>query len=242
MLVTLKNQSVLIVGASSGIGREAALLFVREGANVMATARRRDRLEQLATDAAAGPGKIAILAADASEQPSAAQMVATTISQFGSLDVLVFAAGINTPDRSLKRLTPAIWDTLLKANLNGAFYVTHAALPHFRDQRAGLMLYVASISGLLTDVSGAAYQASKRGLVALAHAIRIEEKENGIRTSVVCPGLVDTELLNQRPVKPDAETLAKALLPEDVAEIIVAIAKLPPRATVPELQILPTLV
>ena len=242
MLVTLKNQSVLIVGASSGIGREAALLFVREGANVMATARRRDRLEQLATDAAAGPGKIAILAADASEQPSAAQMVATTISQFGSLDVLVFAAGINTPDRSLKRLTPAIWDTLLKANLNGAFYVTHAALPHFRNQRAGLMLYVASISGLLTDVSGAAYQASKRGLVALAHAIRIEEKENGIRTSVVCPGLVDTELLNQRPIKPDAETLAKALLPEDVAEIIVAIAKLPPRATVPELQILPTLV
>ena len=242
MLVTLKNQSVLIVGASSGIGREAALLFVREGANVMATARRRDRLEQLATDAAAGPGKIAILAADASEQPSAAQMVATTISQFGSLDVLVFAAGINTPDRSLKRLTPAIWDTLLKANLNSAFYVTHAALPHFRNQRAGLMLYVASISGLLTDVSGAAYQASKRGLVALAHAIRIEEKENGIRTSVVCPGLVDTELLNQRPVKPDAETLAKALLPEDVAEIIVAIAKLPPRATVPELQILPTLV
>ena len=102
------------------------------------------------------------------------------------------------------------------------------------------MIYVSSISGLLTDVSGASYQASKRGVVALAHAIRIEEKENGIRTSVVCPGLVDTELINQRPVKPDAELLAKALQPEDVAEVIVAIAKLPPRATVPEVQIMPT--
>lgn len=242
MAVTLKNQTVLIVGASSGIGREAALMFVQEGANVMAAARRRERLEQLAADAAAGPGKIAIFTGDASDQASAAQMVSATIAQFGSLDVLVFAAGINTPDRSLKRLTPAIWDNLLQVNLNGAFYVTHAALPHFRTQRAGLMLYVASISGLLADVSGAAYQASKRGLVALAHAIRTEEKENGIRTSVVCPGLVDTELLSQRPVKPDAETLAKALLPEDVAEMIVAIAKLPPRASVPELQILPTLI
>lgn len=208
----------------------------------MATARRQERLETLAADAAAGPGRIAIFAGDASDEAAADRMVAEARTQFGSLDTLVFAAGINTPDRSLKRLTPAIWDRMMSVNLNGAFYVTHAALPHFRDQMGGLMIFVSSISGLAPDVSGAAYQASKRGLVALAHAIRVEEKENGIRTSVVCPGLVDTELLNQRPVKPDKETLAKALLPEDVAELIVAIAKLPVRATVPEVQILPTLI
>jgi serine 3-dehydrogenase len=239
---SLKDQTVLIVGASSGIGRETALLFVREGANVMAAARRRERLDELAADASGGPGKLAVFAGDASDQTVAEQMVAEARAHFGSLDMMVFAAGINTPDRSLKRLTPAIWDKLLSVNLNAAFYVTHAALPHFRDQMGGLMIFVSSISGLAPDVSGAAYQASKRGLVALAHAIRMEEKENGIRTSVVCPGLVNTELLNQRPVKPDSETLAKALLPEDVAELIVAIAKLPVRATVPEIQILPTLI
>jgi NADP-dependent 3-hydroxy acid dehydrogenase YdfG len=91
----------------------------------------------------------------------------------------------------------------------------------------------------MADVSGAAYQASKRGLVALAHAIRVEEKENGIRTCAVCPGLVDTELMEKRPVKPSAETLSKALQPQDVAELILAIAKLPAHAAVPEVQILP---
>jgi serine 3-dehydrogenase (NADP+) len=90
------------------------------------------------------------------------------------------------------------------------------------------------------DVSGAAYQAGKRGLLGLAHAIRVEEKENGIRTCVVCPGLVDTEILEKRPVKPSAETLAKALQPDDIAEVVLSIAKLHPRAAVPEIQIMPT--
>jgi serine 3-dehydrogenase (NADP+) len=89
------------------------------------------------------------------------------------------------------------------------------------------------------DVSGAAYQASKRGLVGLAHAIRVEEKQNGIRTCVICPGLVDTELLAYRPVKPSPEDLAKALQAEDVAETILHVAKLPPRASIPELILLP---
>ena len=77
-------------------------------------------------------------------------------------------------------------------------------------------------------------------MVGLAHAIRVEEKENGIRTCVVCPGLVDTEILDKRPVKPPPETLAKALQPEDVAELVLSIAKLPPRAVVPEVQLAPT--
>ena len=89
-------------------------------------------------------------------------------------------------------------------------------------------------------MSGAAYQAAKRGLVGLSHAIRMEERENGIRTCVVCPGLVNTEILEKRPVKPTEETLAKALLAEDVAELIVDISKLNPRVDIPEVQILPT--
>ena len=100
---------------------------------------------------------------------------------------------------------------------------------------------VGSVGGLTADVSGAAYQAAKRGLLGLAHAIRMEEKANGIRTCVLCPGLVDTEILQKRPEKTPAETVAKALQAEDVAEMVLAIAKLPERASVPELQLLPTL-
>ena len=103
-----------------------------------------------------------------------------------------------------------------------------------RQQGGGHLIYISSISGLMPDISGAAYQAGKRGLLGLAHAIRVEEKTNGIRTCVICPGLVDTEILEKRPVKPTADVLAKALQPEDVAECALSIAKLPPRAVVPE--------
>jgi NADP-dependent 3-hydroxy acid dehydrogenase YdfG len=140
----------------------------------------------------------------------------------------------------MARLNASIWDMMVSVNLNGAYYITQAVLPEMRPRRSGHLIYVSSISGLVPDVSGAAYQASKRGLIGLAHAIRVEEKENGIRTCVVCPGLVESELLEKRPVKPDAATLAKALQPEDVAEIILSVAKLPPRAAVPEMQIMPT--
>ena len=140
----------------------------------------------------------------------------------------------------MERLTPEIWNALIDTNLNGAFYATHAILPSMRKAGSGHLIYISSISGLLPDVSGAAYQASKRGVLALAHAIRMEEKQNGIRTCAICPGLINTELLEKRPVKPSPEVLAKALQAEDVAEVVLFVAKLPAHASVPEMQVMPT--
>jgi NADP-dependent 3-hydroxy acid dehydrogenase YdfG len=236
MSVSIQNQTVLIVGASSGIGRAAAVLFAREGAKVVAAARREDRLQSLKQELAKEQRDITVRVADASK-PEEMQHLARTI---GKIDILVFVAGTNTPDRSMERLSPEIWNTLVEVNLNGAFYATHAVLPSMRSAGAGHLIYISSISGLVPDVSGAAYQAAKRGVVGLAHAIRVEERQNGIRTCVICPGLVDTELLEKRPVKPTPEVLAKALQPEDVAETILFVAKLPPRAVIPELQLMPT--
>jgi serine 3-dehydrogenase len=240
MPVSLKDQVVLVVGASSGIGRAAAILFAREGARVVASARRGGRLRGLQDELAKEGHRIEISPADASNAAEAEQLAERTRAQSGKIDILVFAAGTNTPDRSMQRLTPGIWDMMLNVNLNGAFYVTRSVLPQMRESRAGHLIYVSSISGLMPDVSGASYQAAKRGLLGFAHAIRVEEKENGIRTCVICPGLVDTELLEKRPVKPTPEMLAKALKPEDVAEVVLSIARLPRHAVVPELQILPT--
>ena len=143
------------------------------------------------------------------------------------------------PDRALTRLSTETWDMMMSVNLNGAYYATHAVLPAMRERKAGHLIYVASISGIVPDISGAAYQATKRGIIGLAHAIRVEEKENGIRTCAICPGLVETEILERRPVRPSAEMLAKALQPEDIAELVVSLAKLPARAWVPEVQIYP---
>jgi NADP-dependent 3-hydroxy acid dehydrogenase YdfG len=209
-----------------------------DGAKVMASARRQDRLRELKQELAGR--SVEICAADATRASEMERLAAETQRRLGPVNVLVYATGTNTPDRAMKRLRPEIWDELVSTNLNGAYYVTHAVLPAMRDAREGHLIYVSSISGHTPDVSGAAYQASKRGLIGLAHAIRVEERENGIRTTVVNPGLVNTELLGKRPVKTPDEVVAQALLPEDVAEAIIACAKLPPRATVTELSIVPT--
>jgi NADP-dependent 3-hydroxy acid dehydrogenase YdfG len=240
MPVSLKGQVVVIVGASSGIGRATAALFVREGARVVASARRGGRLRSLQEELGKDGLNLDISPADASSAAEMERLAQRTHSQFGGIDILIYAAGTNTPDRAMKRLNQDIWDMMLSVNLNGAYYATRAVLPAMREAGRGHLIYISSISGLVPDVSGAAYQAAKRGILGLAHAIRVEEKESGIRTCVICPGLVDTEILEKRPVKPSAEMLAKALQPEDVAEAVLSVAKLPTRAVVPEMQVMPT--
>jgi NADP-dependent 3-hydroxy acid dehydrogenase YdfG len=236
MPVNLQNQVVLVVGASSGIGRETAALFSKEGARVMASGRREERLRSLKEEHPA----VETFAADASDASAMERLVEETRKRLGEIDILVYSAGTNIKDRALTRLSVPLWDRMVGTNLNGAYYLTRAVLPSMRERKGGHIIFVASVSGLTPDVSGAAYQAAKRGLVGLAHAIRIEERENGIRTCALCPGLVDTEILENRPVKPPADMLAKALQPGDVAEAIVSIAKLPARVTIAEAQIVPT--
>jgi serine 3-dehydrogenase (NADP+) len=240
MLVSVSGQVVVIVGASSGIGRATAVLFAREGAKVVAAARREDRLQSLKDELAREQRDITVRRADASSVEDMQQLAQAALEQFGRIDILVYASGTNTRDRAMERLTPEIWNSLIDTNLNGAFYATHEVLPSMRKAGSGHLIYISSISGLLADVSGAAYQASKRGVLALAHAIRMEEKQNGIRTCAICPGLINTELLDKRPVRPSPEVLAKALQAEDVAEVILFVAKLPAHASVPEMQVLPT--
>jgi serine 3-dehydrogenase len=240
MSMTLKDQVVLVVGASSGIGRETAILFGREGAKVMASARRQERLQELQDALGKEDIAIEIHAADASNPEEMEKLAQHTSERFGKIDILVYTSGTNTPDRALTRLTADIWDAMVSVNLNGAYYITRAVLPAMRERGSGQLIYVSSISGHTPDVSGAAYQASKRGLIGLAHAIRVEEKDHGIRTCAVCPGLVNTEILKFRPVQPPADLLAKALQPEDVAEAVLSVAKMPPRAAVTELTIVPT--
>ncbi len=240
MPVSLKNQTALVVGASSGIGRAIAVHLARDGATVMASARRRERLEELQKELSEENIDIGIAVADAADPLAMEELAARTVEQCEKIDILIYASGTNTLDRWLPKLTTKTWDEVIGVNLNGAYYATRAVLPAMRERKSGHLIYIASISGLVPDISGAAYQASKRGMIGLSHAIRVEEKENGIRTCAICPGLVDTEILEKRPVKPPPETLAKAMQSDDIAEAVLFVAKLPPRVSVPEMQILPT--
>jgi serine 3-dehydrogenase (NADP+) len=240
MSVSSSGQVVVIVGASSGIGRAAAVLLARDGATVVAAARREDRLQALKQELAKEQLNITVRSVDASKPEDMQSLAMETLAQFGKIDTLVFATGTNIPERAMSRLTPELWNSVIDVNLNGAFYATHAVLPSMRSAGGGHLIYISSVSGVITDVSGAAYQASKRGMLGMAHAIRMEEKQNGIRTCVICPGLVDTELIEKRPIKPSAEVMAQALQAEDVAEAVLFVAKLPRRVAVPELLIMPS--
>jgi NADP-dependent 3-hydroxy acid dehydrogenase YdfG len=240
MPISLKDHVALVIGASSGIGRATAILLARDGALVMASARRIERLRELKGSLAAEGHTVEIHAADARDPAAMAELAEATRRKLGPIDILVYATGTNTPDRAFRRLKPPIWDEVIHTNLDGAYYASYAVIGEMRERGRGHLVFISSISGNAPDVSGAAYQASKRGMIGLAHAIRLEEKENGIRTTVVNPGLVDTDFMLHRPVKTSAEQLAVALLPEHVAEAVLACLKLPPRAVIPELTIVPS--
>jgi NADP-dependent 3-hydroxy acid dehydrogenase YdfG len=206
----------------------------------MAAARRENRLAELQNEMAKARHPIEVHACDASNAAEVETLAKLTREKLGKIDFLIYVSGTNVKNRALSALDVPTWERMISVNLSGAYYATQAVLPAMREAKSGYLIYVSSISGLTPDVSGASYQAAKRGVVGLSHAIRVEEKQNGIRTCVVCPGLVDTEILENRPVKPGADVMKLALQSEDIAEAILSVAKLSERAVVPEIQVLPT--
>ena len=232
----LSGRTALITGASSGMGRATAALFAAEGADLVVTARRRAELERLRDELG---GRVEVEPLDLTDRAAVAAAVERAVAALGRIDVVVHAAGTNIPRRALSVLDPADWDAMVATNLTASFNLTHALLPAMRG-RGGLIVYVSSGAALQADASGVAYQATKRGLVGLAHGTMLEEKASGIRTTVIFPGLTDTPLVLKRPVSTPPEVLAKALRPEDVAAACVFVATLPMRANVPELQLAPS--
>lgn len=237
----LSGKTVLIVGATSGMGRATALLFAREGANVAVAARRAGVLQELGEQIAAETGRTVLgVPCDTQDRAQVESMIRLTRAQFGRIDILVYSTGTNIPDRSLDRLTPDTWEMMLGTNLTGAYHCTQLVVPVMREQGDGLILYVSTGAVKRGDLSGIAYQASKCGLDGIAGGTMAEEKANGIRTSVLYPGLCDTPLVLKRPTPTPPEVMCHALQPEDVAEACLFVASLPPRCHVPELVLLPS--
>jgi NADP-dependent 3-hydroxy acid dehydrogenase YdfG len=240
MSVSLQDQVAVVVGASSGMGRAIAKALAQQGARVMAAARREDRLNELQTEAAAEGLMIDVCPTDVTSREEVERLIATTVETLGRIDLLVYATGTNIPDRSLKELTSETWEMMLATNLTGAFHCTQVVLPTMRSAQAGLIIYLSTGAVQSPDVSGVAYQSSKHGLTGLAHGTRVEEKASGIRTSIIFPGLCETEIIHKRPVPTPREVLDQALQPDDDAESVLFVAQLDPRAVVPELQLLPS--
>jgi NADP-dependent 3-hydroxy acid dehydrogenase YdfG len=214
---SLAGKVAVVTGGGSGIGAAVVAGLEDEGVTCHAIGRR-------------GPVKL-----DVTDQPAVQRFV----DSLDRLDILVCAAGDNVPHRRLEEITPEVWDRLIAVNLSGAFYFVNAGLQKLRVARGDVVM-IGSVSGHWPDLSGPAYAASKAGMSALAAAAGFEEHVNGVRFSVINPGVVDTPILLKRPAPPPPEVAAAMLRPEDVAEACLMLLKLPRRAHIPELTILPT--
>lgn len=222
------------------MGKATAILFAKEGAAVALAARNEKALSDLAKSIQKDGGRAIYQPTDVQNKTELENLIKRTLDEFKRIDILIYSAGTNIPERSLQVLTDQTWEMMLSTNLSGAFHCTKAVLPIMREQKDGLIIYISSGAVQRPDVSGVAYQASKHGLVGLAHGTMQEEKASGIRTSVIFPGLTDTPILLKRPLPTPPEVLAKALQPEDIASACRFVASLPKRAHVPELILMPS--
>ena len=235
--MNLSKQTAVVVGGGSGMGEAISLGLASEGATVIVAGRRQAKLDEVARQ---GSENIFTHTVDVANRDSVRTLFEWIHEQFGQLHILVNCAGANVPKRSMSELDPEDWDKLMNINATGAFNCMHFGLPLMRPHKSGLVINISSTSGKrAAPLGGVAYNASKFAMAALGTSATEDERENGIRVTTIFPGEVDTPILDDRPTPPSAEHRAQILKPNDIAEITLTIAKLPPLAHVPELVIKP---
>jgi NADP-dependent 3-hydroxy acid dehydrogenase YdfG len=242
----LEGRVAAVTGASSGIGEATALALAGAGAAVALGARREDRLTALAERIGSDGGSAVALACDVTDEDSARSFVAEASSQLGGLDILVNNAGVMLLG-PVEGADTSQWRTMVEVNMLGLLYCTHAALPLMRSAGSGHIVNISSVAGRSANAGSAVYNLTKFGVGAFSEALRQEVSAAGIRTTVIEPGFVDTELQghNEHPaVREGIEKMRKALpevlQAEDIARAILYAVSQPQRVDVNEVLIRPT--
>ncbi|MEE2753328.1 MAG: SDR family NAD(P)-dependent oxidoreductase [Candidatus Latescibacterota bacterium] len=232
-----KARTALITGAGSGIGQGIAIAFAREGINLALLGRTKKTLEDTARACGTDP---LIFEGSIDDRNRLSEAVRETEAQFGSIEVLVNNAGMNTKQRNLIDMPPDEWDRVIEINLTGTYNCFKAVLPGFLKAQNGLVINISSMAGKSAGtVGGVAYSASKFGMGSLTQSINAEFRERGIRATCIYPGEVDTPILDNRPVAVSDDKRAAALQPEDVAAAALMVTNLHHRAIVEEITIFP---
>lgn len=191
----IEGKIVVITGASSGLGEATARHLSLRGATVVLGARRLDRIDALAAELA-GRGKKAIaVQTDVTQRAQVRHLVEAAVAAYGRIDVMINNAGL-MPHSPLERLKVDDWDRMIDVNLKGVLYGIAAALPPMQAQKSGHIINVSSVAGHKVRPGGAVYSATKHAVRALSEGLRQEVKPYNIRTTVISPGAVDTELPN----------------------------------------------
>ena len=189
----IEGKVVVITGASSGLGEATARMLSAQGAVVVLGARRVDRIEALAKELSDAGGKALALRTDVTRAADVQRLVDAAVEKFGRVDVLVNNAGL-MPSSPLERLKIDDWDRMIDVNIKGVLYGIAAALPHMKAQKGGHIVNVSSVAGHKVRAGTAVYSATKHAVRVLTEGLRQEVKPYDIRTTIVSPGAVATEL------------------------------------------------
>jgi len=231
---SIEGRTGVIIGAAGGIGQAIAARLSEAGARLALVDMSAAGIEKSGIDGLVIEADIR----DRSQVDEAAKVVREAL---GGADILVNAAGINTKQRTLAEMSPEQWERVIGVDLTGVFHCTQAFLGMMRERGGGIVVTIASAAALAaTAGAGAHYCAAKRALLSLTESINAEESRHGIRACAICPGEVDTPLMDMRPAPPNAERRAAALKPGDVAEAVYFAVTRPQRVTVSEIVMYPS--
>jgi len=238
----LKGKVAWITGGGSGIGLAGALELAKAGARVVISGRtQRTNESGLAQLKAVGDADAIQL--DVSDKSAVTRAAADIEKRHGRIDILVTSAGTNIggAKRNFKSMSLEGWDDVVRINLDGLFYCCYAVMPGMRTRKDGLIINISSWAGRYASVlTGPAYNATKRAVIAITESINMEECTNGIRATSILPGEVATPILEKRPVPPTPAERALMAQPEDFGAAILFVATMPARTCVNEVVIAPT--
>ena len=229
---SLENKTAIVTGASSGIGRAAALLFAREGAKVVVAARRRKELDELVAEIARAGGQAVAIAGDVRDEAFAKALVDKAESGFGGLDVAFNNAGVLGEMGATAGLSLAGWRETLDINLTGAFLGAKYQVPAMLRRGGGSLIFTSSFVGYTVGMPGtSAYAASKAGMIGLVKTLAAELGPKGIRANAILPGGTDTPAYRTMAATPESEAFIAGLhalkrisTPEEIARTVLYLA------------------
>ncbi len=196
--MNLRNKICIVTGAASGIGKEIALRYAREGARVAIADLNKDAAQAVANEITRSGGSALAVAMDVTNEDQVNAAVATVVREWDGVDVLVSNAGIQIV-HPIEEFPFAEWKKMLAIHLDGAFLTTRAVLPHMqRSGRGGSIIYMGSVHSKEASVLKSAYVTAKHGLIGLAKTVAKEGGKHGIRANVICPGFVRTPLVDKQ--------------------------------------------
>jgi NADP-dependent 3-hydroxy acid dehydrogenase YdfG len=241
-MARLDSKVAIVTGGGTGIGRCTALMLAREGARVVISGRRKPPLEEVVGEITRAGGQAVAHPGDVSRPAEAQELARWTLAQYGHVDILINNAGHSSKVRNLRWISLEEWEQVMAVNVTGAFVLTQAVLPSMIERGGGTIVTVSSYAALRPGlIGGSVYGAAKaaqRNMMGHVHTVL---RDKGIRATTIMPAEVDTPILDNRPLPPDAQARATMMQAEDVAQAIMLCVTLPARTVIEEMVMSPTI-